>query len=73
MKLVTDWKSGIRLYSVQAMGAALMLQTGWGAYVMVFAEAVDPQWTKTVAAVTAFLMVGGIIGRFIAQDTPAKE
>ena len=73
MKWAVSVKEGIRLYSVQAMGAAFLLQTGWGAYVMAFAEAVDPQWTKSVAAVTAFLLVGGIIGRFIAQDTPAKE
>lgn len=73
MRTVPNWKALWRTYSVQAMAAGALLQASWALLLTTFAEELKV-WSPWVAGLTASLLIGGIIGRGIAQDlTPPKE
>lgn len=64
MKLVNNWSSAWRWYSVRSMGLAAALQGAWLMLPPDMAATV-PQWL--VQAMTAVLLVSGIVGRLVDQ------
>ena len=64
MRLVKNAKSAWRWYSVQAMGWAAALQGAWLMLPPDMAATV-PAWL--VQAMTAVLLVSGIVGRLVDQ------
>lgn len=68
MKLIDEWKSAYRMFSVQAMalstailGAWLVLPEDW--------KAMLPHWVGNAAAIVT--LVAGILGRLVQQKPSA--
>ncbi len=68
MKLIDDWKSAWRKFSVQAMGAAIALQGAWEACPEELKASIPTLW---VSRLTAILLVLGIVGRLVKQEPKA--
>lgn len=65
MNLIPEWRKAWRMVSVQAMAVAVAAQ---GAWVMLPAELQNqvPDWG--LKAITASILVLGMIGRLVKQD-----
>lgn len=68
MKLIDDWKSAHRWFSVQAMTLAMAIQGAWPAIPEDMRSTLPP---SLVHWVTIALLVAGVAGRLI--DQPAKQ
>jgi hypothetical protein len=69
MKLVDDWRQGWKWASVHAMTAALAVQGAWVAIPSEMQAFVHP---IVAHAITAFLLVAGIVGR-LTQKSPKAD
>lgn len=69
MKLIPNWRSGWRMFSVQAQAIAIAVIGAWQA-IPDDIRASIPQWG--LWALLAVILVGGIVGRLIAQDGVKK-
>lgn len=75
MKLIHDWKTAYRMFSVQALAVVGALQS----LSLVFPSAMGHHvpfltgvtWADGLSAVTASVAALGIVGRLIAQGDPA--
>lgn len=65
VKLIDNWKTSWRLFSVQAMAIALAVQAAWTGLPDALRASL-PSWIDS--AVTALVLVAGLIGRLIKQD-----
>lgn len=66
MKLVSDWKKTWSYYSTQAMAAAGATQVAWVSLPTDLRASIPGEW---VTYGTAAVLVLGIIGRLVKQDT----
>jgi len=64
MKLISNWRKGWRMFSVQAQGAALALLGTWQVFPEDLKAGLPPH---LVAWVAMGLLIFGIIGRLIEQ------
>lgn len=64
MKLITEWRRAWRMFSVQLMTAAAVLQVAWTEHPEIIRAVVPDAW---VPYITAGLLVLGIAGRLIKQ------
>jgi len=69
MNLIDDWKSCLRLFSVQANTIGLAMTA---AYSAMYEQLKDNFPPKIMAAVTAAVFVLGIVGRLVSQ-TPKDD
>lgn len=69
MKLIPNWRSAWRMFSVQAQAIAIAVIGAWQA-IPDDIRASIPQWG--LWALLAVILVGGIVGRLIAQDEVTK-
>lgn len=67
MKFIDDAKRWWRMFSMQAMGAALAIQGAWEVIPPDMKAGIPHQW---VTRVTAALLVLGMVGRLVKQDKP---
>jgi hypothetical protein len=67
MKLVDDFKSAWRWFSVQAMFLAFVLQGAWEAVPADMKASIPQQY---VTYITLFLLAMGIAGRLVKQEKP---
>ena len=65
MKLIENASKAWRMFSVQAMGLALVVQTVW---VELPADLRDSLDSSTVRYITIGLFVAGVLGRLVKQD-----
>jgi len=65
MKLIDNARNAWRMFSVQAMGLAIVVQTVW---VELPADLRDSLDSTTVRYITIGLLVAGVIGRLVKQD-----
>lgn len=68
MKLIPQWKSALRMFSVQAQGLNLAGIAAWMALPDEMRDVVPP---SVVLGIAMALLVLGIVGRLVAQ--PAIE
>ena len=64
MKLITEWRRAYRMFSVQLMAVAAVLQVAWTEHPEIIRAVVPDAW---VPYITAGLLVLGIAGRLIKQ------
>ena len=67
MKLIKDWSTAYRFFSMQAMTVAAAVQ---GAWLTLSPEMIASLPPNTLHYVTIVLMVAGAIGRLIPQKAP---
>lgn len=67
MKLVDDWRKCWKWTSMHAMAAALAIQGAWVAIPAELQALVHP---VVAHAITAVLLVAGILGRLVDQEKP---
>lgn len=65
MKLVDDWRSCLKWFSVQAMVVAGAVQAVWFNLPEDFKQSVPDQW---ITATTVGLMLAGVVGRLVDQE-----
>lgn len=64
-KLIAQWRKAWRLYSVQAMALAGVVQTTYMGLPDKLQDSLPAHWVQVI---TVALMVGGILGRVVQQD-----
>jgi hypothetical protein len=70
MKLIENARNAWRMFSVQAMGLAIVVQTVWVELPSDLRESID---SSTVRYITIGLLVAGVIGRLVKQDKVSKD
>lgn len=70
MKLIDEARHWWRMFSVQAMGAALAIQGAWEALPDDMKASIPHEW---VTRTTATLLVLGLLGRLVRQDKVPKD
>ena len=65
MKLIPEWRKAWRMISVQAMTLAVAAQGAWAALPPEL-QSQMPDWG--LKAITACILVLGIVGRLVKQD-----
>lgn len=68
MKLIKEWRDGLRMHSVQCMGAAASIQAAWISFPDDLKTSLPRYSPSVVSSAILFLLVLGIAGRFIDQD-----
>ena len=66
MKLIDNWKLAHRMFSVQAMGLAAAIQGAWPMIPDDLRAALPPHVSHWVSLA---LLVAGILGRLVQQDS----
>lgn len=66
MKLIPEWKKAWRMFSVQAMTLATAMQTAWIAIPEDLKVRIPESY---VNGVSIALLVAGILGRMVQQDS----
>lgn len=64
MKLIDEWRSAWRFFSVQANAIGLAFATTYTAMYDTLKEALPPQW---MGGITMTIFVGGIVARMVSQ------
>jgi hypothetical protein len=77
LTLIPNWRKAFRMFSIQAMSAAILVQSVWGTLDSDMRASI-PVWC--VRALTVALLLLGIVGRLVDQpkvqhapDAPAEE
>lgn len=70
MKLIPDWRSAWRWFSVQALAAIALLPVVWPTLPPTVTEWVPESWRPWIIVALA---VGGIVGRLINQNKPTPS
>lgn len=65
MKLIDNARSAWRMFSVQAMTWAIVVQAAWAELPPDLRESLD---ASTVRYITIGLLVAGVLGRLVKQD-----
>lgn len=65
MKLIENARSAWRMFSMQAMGLALVVQAVW---VELPADLRDSLDSATVRYITIGLLIAGVLGRLVKQE-----
>ena len=78
MKLISNWRSAPRMYSVQALACITTVQAALAYLSPEQLAAPMPlypalTWAAAAQALTAFLGVTGTLARLIAQDLPEQK
>lgn len=71
MKIIAEWKSAYRMFSVQAMALATALLGAWAVLPDDLRNTL-PHWVPNLAGIT--ILIAGILGRLVKQtpEPPAK-
>jgi hypothetical protein len=69
MKFIEEWKQAWRMFSIQAMTLAVAIQGAWPAVPDDLKATLPPH---LVHYITIGLLVAGIFGRMVKQDTDPK-
>jgi protein-S-isoprenylcysteine O-methyltransferase Ste14 len=67
MRLVDDWRKALKWFSVQIPAVNVAFLATWAALPPKFQDALPVPWVIGIAVV---LLVLGIVGRLIKQETP---
>ena len=70
MNLIPEWRSAVKLFSVQANAIGAALASTYGLMYPQLRESIPPQW---MAGITAAVFVAGIVCRVISQQPKAPD
>lgn len=70
MKLVPQWRKALRMFSVQAMVLAGVIQGAWVELPPEMKASISDDWMRYI---TIALMVAGVIGRLVVQPTVSGD
>lgn len=65
MNLIENWKSSLRLFSIQANGLGIAVTATYGALYDELKGNLPPKW---MAILTAGIFILGIVGRLVSQS-----
>ena len=67
MKLVDNWKSAWKWYSIHIMVVIVALPEIWGYFPQEFKDSLPPH---ALAGLTTFLGISAIVARLVSQEKP---